>query len=91
MERNGHHYFAGLSMFPEELQALVCERHGDLYAETPEGFASLRIGRRGARHRVAGSGTVRARPGSCSGDPRPAGRGGIAYFNLMASGGTGPR
>ncbi len=43
VERNGHHYFAGLSMFPEELQSLVCEQHGDLYARTPEGFASLRI------------------------------------------------
>ncbi len=43
VERNGHHYFAGLSMFPKELQAKVCEKHPDLYAMRPEGFASLVI------------------------------------------------
>jgi hypothetical protein len=43
VERNGHHYFAGLSMFPEELQKMVCERHPDLYEMRPEGYASLRI------------------------------------------------
>jgi len=30
-ERNGHHYFPGLSMFPPDLQEHVLERHGDLY------------------------------------------------------------
>ncbi|HCK09333.1 MAG TPA: hypothetical protein DHW45_05625, partial [Candidatus Latescibacteria bacterium] len=30
-ERNGHHYFAGLSMFPEEVQAQVVENHASLY------------------------------------------------------------
>jgi len=43
VERNGHHYFAGLSMFPGELQKMVCERHPDLYEMRPEGYASLRI------------------------------------------------
>jgi len=43
VERNGHHYFAGLSMFPEELQKMVCERHPDLYGMRPQGYASLRI------------------------------------------------
>ncbi|NIP94779.1 MAG: hypothetical protein GWO24_15570 [Akkermansiaceae bacterium] len=43
MERNGHHYFAGLSMFPDDLQALVCQKHPDLYAMRPEGYASLVI------------------------------------------------
>ena len=43
VERNGHHYFAGLGMFPDELQAMVCERHPDLYAMRPEGYASLVI------------------------------------------------
>ena len=31
IERNGHHYFAGLSMFPSEIQKQVIEAHGDLY------------------------------------------------------------
>ena len=43
VERNGHHYFAGLSMFPRELQETICERHPDLYEMRPEGYASLRI------------------------------------------------
>ena len=43
VERNGHHYFAGLGMFPAALQARVCAAHPDLYAMHPEGFAALRI------------------------------------------------
>ena len=43
VERNGHHYFAGLGMFPRALQAQVCAAHPDLYAMRPEGYASLRI------------------------------------------------
>lgn len=43
VERNGHHYFSGLSMFPDEIQALVAERHGDLYAKTENGFVALQI------------------------------------------------
>ena len=31
VERNGHHYFAGLGMFPQALQAEVCAAHPDLY------------------------------------------------------------
>lgn len=30
-ERNGHHYFAGLSMFPEEVQSQILDTHGSLY------------------------------------------------------------
>lgn len=30
-ERNGHHYFAGLSFLPREMQARILDRHGDLY------------------------------------------------------------
>ncbi|MCY4090758.1 MAG: hypothetical protein OXF62_08060, partial [Caldilineaceae bacterium] len=30
-ERNGHHYFAGLSMLPQEVQAQMLTAHGDLY------------------------------------------------------------
>ncbi len=43
VERNGHHYFAGLGMFPPALQRAVCSAHPDLYAMRPEGFAALRI------------------------------------------------
>ncbi len=43
VERNGHHYLAGLGMFPEALQATVCRAHPDLYAMRPEGYASLQI------------------------------------------------
>ena len=31
VERNGHHYFAGLSQFPATLQAHVLAHHGDLF------------------------------------------------------------
>ena len=30
-ERNGHHYFAGLSMLPEDVQAQMLTAHADLY------------------------------------------------------------
>lgn len=35
-ERNGHHYFAGLSMFPSALQAEMVDKHGDLYQHQGE-------------------------------------------------------
>ena len=41
VERNGHHYFAGLSMYPAELQERVIENHGDLYRMHDGGFAVL--------------------------------------------------
>ena len=31
VERNGHHYFAGLSMFSQEVQSTMLSHHGDLY------------------------------------------------------------
>ncbi len=47
VERNGHHYYAGLSMFPEPVQAAVLEKHADLYRPHtgPNGtkFPSLKI------------------------------------------------
>ena len=42
-ERNGHHYFAGLSMFEPEVQAQVVRVHGDLYRRHDQGFAALHI------------------------------------------------
>ena len=32
-ERNGHHYFAGLSIFPAAVQNQVLAQHGDLYTQ----------------------------------------------------------
>ena len=43
VERNGHHYFKGLSMWPEEIQEAVLERHADLYRRHELGFATLRV------------------------------------------------
>lgn len=31
VERNGHHYFAGLGQFPEAIQSQILADHGDLY------------------------------------------------------------
>ena len=46
-ERNGHHYFAGLSMLPDDLQAQMLAAHSDLYRghTTPNGktFPTLSI------------------------------------------------
>jgi hypothetical protein len=41
VERNGHHYFRGLSMFPRDVQRQVLVAHGDLYRDI--GFPTLDI------------------------------------------------
>ena len=41
-ERNGHHYFKGLSMFSDKLQAEVLEHHPELYMRH-DGFVTLNI------------------------------------------------
>lgn len=42
VERNGHHYFRGLSVFPPSISEAMLARHGDLY--TPlDGFARLDV------------------------------------------------
>lgn len=47
VERNGHHYFAGLSMWPEAVQEATLARHGDLYHMHEHGgarsYPALRI------------------------------------------------
>ena len=43
VERNGHHYYRGLSMFPADWQESALAAHGDLYRRHEEGFAALRI------------------------------------------------
>ena len=43
VERNGHHYFRGLSMLPEDVQAQVLAKHGDLYRTHEQGFPTLDV------------------------------------------------
>jgi hypothetical protein len=43
VERNGHHYYRGLSLWPTDWQDAVLAAHGDLYARHSDGFACLRI------------------------------------------------
>ncbi len=44
VERNGHHYFAGLSFWPARLQGQMLEHHPDLYRAGSEGWPTLAIG-----------------------------------------------
>jgi hypothetical protein len=43
VERNGHHYFRGLSLWPDDWQAMVLAAHADLYTRHVAGFACLQI------------------------------------------------
>jgi hypothetical protein len=43
VERNGHHYYRGLSMFPSDWQEAALAGHADIYARHSEGFATLKI------------------------------------------------
>jgi hypothetical protein len=43
VERNGHHYFAGLSMFPRDVQEQFQAAHGDLYHASLRGWPTLAI------------------------------------------------
>jgi len=45
VERNGHHYFAGLSQFPGSIQDLTLASHGDLYHRHATGFPAVHIER----------------------------------------------
>ena len=45
VERNGHHYNAGLSQFPQEVQQQVLGTHYDLYHPSPAGWPTLTIER----------------------------------------------
>ena len=40
VERNGHHYFAGLSMFPSQIQQEMLKHHGDIYGQRAD-FVAL--------------------------------------------------
>jgi hypothetical protein len=43
IERNGHHYYRGLSMWPQPWEETVLAAHPDLYTRHPQGFARLQI------------------------------------------------
>jgi hypothetical protein len=43
VERNGHHYFAGLSAFPPAMRAALLAAHPELYRPTHQGWPTLRI------------------------------------------------
>jgi hypothetical protein len=43
VERNGHHYFRGLSMFPADVQEAVLAAHSDLYRRHEDGFAAVDV------------------------------------------------
>jgi L-alanine-DL-glutamate epimerase-like enolase superfamily enzyme len=43
VERNGHHYYRGLSLWPADWQDTVLASHGDLYTRHRDGFACLHI------------------------------------------------
>ena len=43
VERNGHHYMAGLSQFPEATQRQVLTAHAGLYRTSDQGWPTLDI------------------------------------------------
>jgi hypothetical protein len=45
IERNGHHYFAGLRAFPESVADQVLAAHGDLYHRSRDGWPTLSVRR----------------------------------------------
>ena len=43
VERNGHHYFNGLTPFPQQISQLMLAQHGDLYTAMDNGYARVNI------------------------------------------------
>jgi hypothetical protein len=43
VERNAHHYFAGLTMWPANVQERTLHAHPDVYGRSPRGFPAVRI------------------------------------------------
>ena len=64
IERNGHHYFAGLSQFPAALQRHALEHHPDLFVRAPQGWPRLEV--RGGRIPLA---SINAAPFGVAPDP----------------------
>jgi len=66
VERNGHHYFRGLSMWPSNVQDATLAAHGDIYHRHRAGFPTLRI-----EHGGVDIGTVVDAPFGCAVDVNP--------------------
>jgi hypothetical protein len=64
IERNGHHYFAGLSQFPPALQAHALRHHADLFTRAPQGWPRVDV--REGRIQL---GSVNAAPFGVAGEP----------------------
>jgi len=43
VERNGHHYCAGLSHHPVSIREQMLQFHGDVYHPSPQGWPTLNI------------------------------------------------
>ena len=43
VERNGHHYYRGLSMLPDDVQTAALDAHPDLFECREEGFVALDV------------------------------------------------
>ena len=43
VERNGHHFIAGLSFLPSDMQSQMLAAHGDLYEKLDNGMVTLKI------------------------------------------------
>ena len=43
VERNGHHYFAGVSFWPADWQTALMEQHGDLYRRGGRGWPQVDV------------------------------------------------
>lgn len=61
VERNGHHYFAGLAQFPAAVQAHILARHGDLYTRSAAGWPRVDV-----RDGKIALGSVLAAPFGCA-------------------------
>jgi L-alanine-DL-glutamate epimerase-like enolase superfamily enzyme len=64
IERNGHHYFKGLTMHGEDLAALMRQAHPDLYEMNAAGVTTLRI-----RDGQLSLASVNAAPFGCDVEP----------------------
>ncbi|QYM78989.1 hypothetical protein K0B96_17055 [Horticoccus luteus] len=61
VERNGHHYFAGLAQFPAAVQAHIRAHHSDLYTQTEGGWPRVDV-----REGQIELGSVLAAPFGCA-------------------------
>jgi hypothetical protein len=64
VERNGHHYFTGLTQFPLTLQAHALAHHGDLFVRSDRGWPRVNV-----RDGEIALGTVNAAHFGVAGEP----------------------